>query len=430
MPRLIGKHLRHRLLGAHKVKRSVITDKQVHSGLKGLVMHRFTLGMLATATCLIAPTLMSATETAAVKAQAISMTSSHWRVVERGEKTDVQYTQKEGFPDGIIVLKSGDIALNDLSFRDGTIEFDMKPLAEDIPGIRFRQHDRENGEEFYIRSFSDCRAENDCIQYSPIINGFMLWNVYPEYQRRAPVFPDGWNHVRIVVSGKRMNVFINDSMQPTLAVGELLGSASQGGVELHGPAAFANLTIAPGKTDGLSPIPLPDSIGHAPGIIHTWELAPLMPLHFGTAPVYAERPRDAKTWKPVHSERFGIVNLNRQFSASSEVPKLTWVRSFVDSDRDQTKQVSLGWIGEAWVFVNGTLVTSGKNFYDPESERRRPDGRLSLENGSFPIPLHHGRNEVMIALYSSVHDNARNRTSYGWGLAMRCEDPRGLTLEH
>lgn len=163
----------------------------------------------------------------------VSMAASHWHTV--GDKVDVQFITKEGFPDGIIVLKSGDLALNDLSLRDGTIEFDMKPLAEDIPGIRFRQRDAQNAEEFYIRSIPDCRAENDCIQYSPVINGFMLWNVYPEYQTRAPVFADGWNHVRLVVSGKRMNVFINDAVQPTLAVGELLGNTQQGGLELHGP---------------------------------------------------------------------------------------------------------------------------------------------------------------------------------------------------
>jgi hypothetical protein len=393
-------------------------------------MHKLKLGMLATTLCLITTHLVNAADLNTRKTQEVSMTSSHWHTIERDEKTDVQYVMKEGFPDGIIVLKSGDIALNDLSFRDGTIEFDMKPLAEDIPGIRFRQRDHENGEEFYIRSLSDCRAENDCIQYSPIINGFMLWNVYPEYQRPAPVFPDGWNHVRLVVSGKRMNVFINDSVQPTLAVGELLGISSQGGLELHGPAAFANLAVTPGKTDDLSSVPLPDIIGSAPGIVHKWELAPLTPLHYGTAPAYAERPQDAETWKPVHSERFGIVNLNRQFIASNDSPKLTWLRSFVDSDRDQTKQVSLGWIGQAWVFVNGSMVTSGKNFYYPESERRRPDGRLSLENGSFPIPLRRGRNEVMIALYSSVHDDARTRTSYGWGFVMRYEDLLGLTPQH
>jgi len=390
-------------------------------------MHRFQLGVLVITLCLLLPNTLSVAEPDARTSQVISMTSSHWHPVS--DKPDVQYVMKEGFPDGIIILKSGDLALNDLSFRDGTIEFDMKPLAEDIPGIRFRQRDHQNGEEFYIRSFPDCRAENDCIQYSPVINGFMLWNVYPEYQKRAPVFADGWNHVRLLVSGKRMNVFINDSVLPTLAVGELLGNTQQGGLELRGPAAFANLVVTPGKTDGLSPVALPDSMGNAAGIVHAWALGPLTPLHYGLVPTYAERPQAPEAWKPVHSERFGIVNLNRQFSASKEPPVLTWVKTSVDSDRDQKKQVSLGWIGQVWVFVNASLITSGKNFYYPESERRGPDGRLSLENGSFSIPLHRGHNEIMIALYSSVHDDARSRTAYGWGLAMRYDDMRGLALQ-
>ena len=391
-------------------------------------MHNCKRLLLVSTLCLCLPFPLSAAEPHSQASQIISMTSSHWHTVS--EKADVKYVKQEGFPEGIIFLKSGELALNDLSFRDGTIEFDMKPLAEDIPGIRFRQRDRQNAEEFYIRSMPDCRAENDCIQYSPVINGFMLWNVYPEYQKRAPVFPDGWNHVRLVVSGKRMNVFINDSVEPTLVVGELLGNTREGGLEIYGPAAFANLVLTPGKTDGLSPTPLAESLGSAPGIVHKWQLAPLTPLHYGSTPVYAERPRDQKKWKEVNSERFGIVNLNRQFAASKEPPSLTWVRSSIDSDRDQTKRVSLGWIGQAWVFVNGSLVTSGKNFYYPDSERRDPDGRLSLENGSFAIPLHRGQNEVLIALYSSVHDDARSRTAYGWAFAMRFLDVRGLTMEY
>jgi hypothetical protein len=391
-------------------------------------MHKFHPAVLfAIAFCLSLPKPLRSEATGKGTKQVVSMTASHWHPVS--DKSDVQYVTKEGFPDGIILLKSGDIALNNLAFRDGTIEFDMKPLAEDIPGIRFRQRDHQNGEEFYIRSFPDCRAENDCIQYSPVINGFMLWNVYPEYQKRAPIFADGWNHVRLVVSGKRMNVFINDSVQPSLAVGELLGNTQQGGLELHGPAAFANLVVTSGETDGLSPVALPDSIGDAVGVARAWALGPMTPLHYGSAPAYAEHPQAPEVWKPVHSERFGIVNLNRKYNASNEPAALTWIKTSVDSDRDQTKQVSLGWIGQAWVFVNGSLITSGKNFYYPESERRRPDGRLSLENGTFFIPLRHGHNEIMIAMYSSVHDDARSRTAYGWGLTMRYDNMIGLALQ-
>jgi len=389
-------------------------------------MHKFLIVLLVMTSSLSLTYQLGAETPDATMGHAISMNASQWHPVS--EKPDVQYVTQEGFPHGIIVLKSGDIALNDLSFRDGTIEFDLKPLAQDIPGVRFRQHDAQNGEEFYIRSFPDCRAENDCIQYSPVINGFMLWNVYPQYQTRAPVFADGWNHVRLVVSGKRMNVFVNDSAQPTLAVGELLGNTRGGGLELHGPAAFANLVISPGEIHGLSPVPLPDRTKSKAGIVHDWLLGPLTPLHYGSDPLYAEHPRDPNLWKPIRSERFGIVNLNRQFTASKDASALTWVKTSVDCDRDQQKQISLGWIGQTWIFVNGSLITSGKNFYYPESERRSPDGRLSLQNGSFLIPLHRGHNEIMIALYSSVHDDARSRTPYGWGLAMRYEDMRGLAV--
>ena len=100
------------------------------------------------------------------------------------------------------------------------------------------------------------------------------------------------------------------------------------------------------------------------------------------------------------------------------------------SDRDQEKHVSLGWLGSVWVFVNGKLFTQGKNSYDPEGERREPDGRLALTNGSFNVPLRRGKNEVVIALYTAVHDNDHTVTHYGWGLEMRYDDPKGLVLDH
>lgn len=185
-------------------------------------MHRFQFGVLVIPFFLSLSSFVSATEPDVKTSQVISMTSSHWHPVS--DNPDVQCVIKEGFSDGIIVLKSGDLALNELSFRDGTIEFDMKPLAEDIPGIRFRQRDHQNGEEFYIRSFPDCRAENDCIQYSPVINGFMLWNVYPEYQKRelvavrplwqTPIELDNTKLVRFL--GEEPHTSLENAMTTTL----------------------------------------------------------------------------------------------------------------------------------------------------------------------------------------------------------------------
>src|SRR5438034_8517742 len=36
-----------------------------------------------------------------------------------------------------------------------------------------------------------------------------------------------WNHIKMVVSGRRMNVFVNDATSPTLEVGRLEGRSEE-----------------------------------------------------------------------------------------------------------------------------------------------------------------------------------------------------------
>ena len=139
-------------------------------------------------------------------------------------------------------------------------------------------------------------------------------------------------------------------------------------------------------------------------------------------------PQDSKAWQQIDAERGGLVNLNRKYMAGDDPPALGWLRFTVQASRPGAQRVSLGWIGQAWVFVNGRYVTQGKNFYYPEGERRDPDGRMSYENGSFDLPLRQGSNEVAIALYTSIHDDLRPRTSYGWGLMMRFLHPAQIRL--
>lgn len=265
-----------------------------------------------------------------------------------------------------------------------------------------------------MRTFPDCRASNDCIQYAPVINGFLLWNAYPQYQTQAFIL-DGWNHIKLVVSGRRMNVYINHDPRPTLVVGGLESSSTEGGIEVRGPAMFANLTVTPDAVEGLPPQALPDPLSNDRGVLRQWQLGPLTAAHFGTAPTYAELPAGPNGWQSVTAGRFGMVNLNRNFPFSPKPPSLTWLRSSVTSDRDQEKRVQMGWLGDAWVFVNGKLVTKGKNYYDPESERRDPDGRLDLANGGFDIPLKRGNNELVVVLYTSIHDDNHTPNRYGWG---------------
>ena len=381
---------------------------------------------------LVCCSLVSRAETS--KTMNIPLTSQRWQVVNDGEsssKPDVQFVPHEGFPNGVLVIKSGSAALKDFVFRDGTIEFDMKGLDADIPGIQFRQRGplgKQNAEEFYIRTFPDCRASNDCIQYAPVINGFMLWDSYPQYQTQAFVL-DGWNHVKLVVSGRRMNVYLNRVASPALVVGGLEGESSEGGIQFRGPAFFANLQVTPGAVEGLPAQPTADPTAGDGGIVRHWQLGPLKPAQFGQDPSYADAPKDSEPWKHVVAGRFGMVNLNRDFEMSEEPRGLTWLRYTVASDRERLAPVSLGWLGQVWVFVNGKPVTQGKNFYYPDAERRAPDGRLSLENGSFTLPLHQGKNEVVLAMFAATRDKKDAHTRYGWGVEMRFDDPKGIGLE-
>ena len=362
----------------------------------------------------------------------VPMSAARWQAVQDADnpkKTDVSFIGHEGFPEGALVLKNGSVALNGLSFRDGTIEFDMKATDQDIPGIQFRRKGEpghQDAEEFYLRSFPECRASNDCIQYAPVIHGFMLWNVYPQYQCKAPIL-EGWNHFKLVVSGRRMNVYINDSARPNLSVGNLESSSSEGLIQLRGPAVFANLTVDPGTVEELNPQPTPDPTSGDPGMVRQWQLGSQTAARFGQDPVFSEAPKESD-WRPVVAGRFGLVNLNREFELVRRPPSFTWLRTTVNSVTAQEKTVQLGWLGHVWVFVNGRLITQGKNFYEPDSERRAPDGRLSVENGSFHIPLQRGVNQITLVLNSAVHDKPTTINYYGWGAILRFEDAKGLQL--
>jgi hypothetical protein len=71
-------------------------------------------------------------------------------------------------------------------------------------------------------------------------------------------------------------------------------------------------------------------------------------------------------------------------------------------------------------------VFSGRNFWDPPGPKLTPDGRLSLDNGSFMLPLQKGTNEIYVAISNEESDSA---THFGWGLELRLADRNGLMLK-
>jgi hypothetical protein len=346
----------------------------------------------------------------------IPMTADQWQTKENAE-----FLRQLGFYHGLMRLNSGDAVLKDVMFSDGTIEFDVNTIGRGAPGIAFRQHDDGNFELLYFRPDPACPAFRACIQYAPQTHGVLLWDLFPQYQTRAPLRENGWNHIKMVVSGRRMNVFVNDATSPTLEVGRLEGDAMKGGLRLQGPATYANMVITPDAVDGLAPEPARDPLDGDRGLVRNWRLSTFSALPNGKDPMYNEMPGASQEWKTISTERNGLVNLSREYGRPLPEPKraVAWLRTTIISDKKQTKKVDIGWTRELWVFVNGKLVYADKNLFEVEEARKFPDARCSLENGAFTLPLEAGDNEVAVAIANNF---------FGWGLKLRVADPEGVHL--
>ncbi len=346
----------------------------------------------------------------------ISMTADRWQTKENAE-----FLRQLGFYHGLMRLNSGNAVLNGITFADGTIEFDVNTIGRGAPGIAFRQQGDGNFELLYLRPDPSCPAFRACIQYAPQTHGVLLWDLFPQYQTRAPLRENGWNHIKMVVSGRRMNVFVNDATSPTLEVGRLEGDGMKGGIRLQGPGTFANMVITPEAVDGLSPEPARDPLEGDRGLVRNWHLSTFSALPNGKDPGYSDMPGASQEWKTISTERNGLVNLSRQYGLPVREPNraVAWLKTTITSDRQQSKKVDVGWTRELWVFVNGKLVYADKNLFEVEAARKFPDGRCSLENGAFTLPLQPGDNEVAVAIVNNF---------YGWGLMLRVADPEGVHL--
>ena len=353
----------------------------------------------------------------------IPMTAVRWTTVAG----TVNFVEHDGKPS--IELQPGDYRkgipagmaeLKDVQFGNGTIEYDV--AAENGMGaaFMFRATSKENNEMFYLRPRPNCQEAPDCVQYAPQTHGVLLWDVFPQYQGPAPLHSGQWNHVKLVISGKRMNIYVNGVTQPTLKVSRLEGDMDQGGLMLAGPGFFAELTLKPDEVEGLPPDPEQDETASDDRFARHWLLSPFSKLTADQAPLYSDLPAASAAWVPLEAERAGLMNVSRVYGLPGKQERaLVWLKTTIHSSSAQQKHASFGWAREAFVFINGQLVYADKNLYQPPAARKAPDGRLSLENGSLMLPLRAGDNEVAVAVVDDF---------YGWGIKMHFDDVKDLVM--
>ena len=314
---------------------------------------------------------------------------------------------------------SGDLFLKDYQFKDGTIEFDVEVNQPGpFPTIYFRAKN-ENTEHVYLRT-GPAGKENafDLVQYASIINNVNLWDLQHEYQTSATIFIKKWNHVKVVVSGQQLRVYIN-SQVPNLEVPCMEGVLQEGrigiGTGFIGEVIFANLIVKPNETEGLPAEAGPDITSHDTRYLRNWEVTEAVDLPYGKEVIASEMPKEKVKWETIKAERRGLVNLSRKFGLS-QTRRMVWLKTTLSADAPQTQELKLGFSDEVWVFVNGAPVYIDKNLYI-QNMRKSPNGRISIDNSSFPISLKEGENTIMIAVANDF---------YGWGIMARLAHVNGI----
>jgi hypothetical protein len=359
----------------------------------------------------------------------VPMKADRW--LSNGNAT---FTAGDHAPDGVLEVNKGSVEAKDLIFGDGTIEFDMYMPEHGILGMRLRAQNRENAEALYFRPQKNCDTSSDCLQYMPLEHGAFEWDLFPEYQASAPIHTLSWNHLRVVVLGRTMRVYVNRSSQPALSVDHMEGSALAGGLTFGGPAKYANLVITPTRPSSAATQAAPE---RRDGFLRHWQIstASVLPsildtklnAPMGVQPPYVSMPPDGKAWRTVTAETKGLVNFSHEVGSARDaaVISLAWAKTTLVSDKAQSKTVQIGWVREIWVYVNGTLVFSGRNI-EGLPAAKAADERISLENGTFRLPLKKGKNEIAIALDDNLPGNIQH---FGWGMELKLRDSTGIFVD-
>ncbi len=343
------------------------------------------------------------------------------------EAASTKFNRYEGMPTGTMILNHGVVVSKTARFSTGVIDFDIKPLGYDDAGVVFHREGSAEGEFVYLRANPDCPAADDCIQYAPITHTMLNWNIYPNYQNSAPISPTGWNHVHIEVIGDGMRVYVNHAAEPSLVVPRLRGLRHDGGLAFKGPAIFANLVVDPHASAGLSAVP---AASVEAGTIMAWRASSPTAYDRNSSVVAKDAPT-SDAWRPIEVEPTGLVNLGRAFGlAQAPSPSLAWLKTEVTASAPMRRTLQVGFAEEAWVFLNGQLVYSGRNQYFPTETRLSPDGRLEPDNASISLDLSRGRNEIILAIGNDWRSGKGplEPSHYGWGAAARFNQIEGLNL--
>ena len=353
-------------------------------------------------------------------AQQLSFADSQWKLA--GDAHVENYDGRQ-----VLTIENGTAERRDVALADGTIDVDvMTSRRRSFVYLSFRAQNDGEQEEFYLRPHK--AGLPDAVQYAPTFQGQSAWQLYwgPRGTAAPDIVPNVWQHLRIVLTGRRAAFFLGDTVKPIMVIPHLARDPQAGYLTLrslvpqgtpgNGPAVhFANLRVQPGVVAydfaNAPAEPTPPA-----GIISKWEVGPAFAAPDSVISTIA--PEWVKTFRVVAIEPDGFVELHRQLP----LPKVTRyvgtvARIRVNASSAGVRRLDLGFSDRVVVFLNGNPIFYRDDSY--EFDRRR-DGLISLDQASVFLPLRAGLNEVSIVVTDRFG---------GWAIMGRFPDANGLRVE-
>jgi hypothetical protein len=315
----------------------------------------------------------------------------------------------------------GPVSPKGINFINGTIEFDFEPAAPmtlgSSPTVYFRGNKETNDSEiFYIRARSGNPRANDAIQYCPILAGVNMWDMYPQYQGYATFEADKLNHLKMIIHGAQMLVFVNDMSKPALHIPKLEGRGEGSTLAFDGGMLVSNLTIKPNEVGNLPAVAGSDLTSHDAHYIRKWQHTVKADLSMGSEPFTVNLPKSEAYTENIEAESYGMVNLSRKLGGNN-TRRVIYLKAKIKSESQQKIGMALGFSDEVWVFLNNQMIYVDKNIYLQAPMRKYPEGRISTLNSKMELPLKQGDNELVVALANDF---------YGWGIIARLERMDGV----
>lgn len=266
-------------------------------------------------------------------------------------------------------------------------------------GFAFGAKDTANYELIYLAP--------EEIQYDPVMNGSMTWQVYngPSYQKPLPKTTGGWRTFAVEVHPGGAAAYLGDDPEPQLVISNLQHGGAVGKIGLWSflPCYVSKLTV-----EELAPVTIQSKAANArqpaeEDFVTEW--------HVSQPYVQDERPEEAHRTKAVVEEN-GVLNLNRRYKAEQGLCVEACAEISVAEDTESL--LTVGFSDRLRLWVNEEEVFQGSWKWNPPAS----DGRIRPDYAHIPVRWKAGSN--------TIRAEVANTEFFGWGLAVRTGLPGSL----